>query len=198
MFSFDILEGLAYELEGLDITNLVEANLGAWSAKRSYLGLNITPDGTYDDHSSWRFQGGTLGLAVQERMVRISNSGHKLRTRPGAASRRWDDVRAKIAEYRVHSVSLSGIERSFRIEANQSEDINKDVQVFASTVEDDYFVDRVQLLLRVPEEDGPGAAVDVDFSGSMAIADRAVELGALVRVTLEVIGGASNGEQVTP
>jgi len=193
MFSFESLEAVATELEGIDLTSLVRSNLTTWSAKRAYLGLNIVDDPD-SPQPVWAFIGGVLRMLDDERVVRVSYSGHKLRPRPGGISPRWNDVRRRVRDYKLRSVSLSGVERSLQIEARSSEDINDDVQAVAASVEDDYFVDSVRLMTTTLAADEL-TPVDVNFSESMATAERAVQLGALVAVALNVIGSERSVEE---
>ncbi|WP_143264642.1 hypothetical protein [Arthrobacter sp. 49Tsu3.1M3] len=200
MMTFEQLEQIASEIEGIDVTPLIRANAHHWSARRCYLGLNVTEDGSYPENPTWRFSGGTLGLGIRELMVRVSYSGNKLKSRPGSSSPRWETVKSHFSEYKLQSVSLSGIERSLRVEAKQSDDINKDVAKVADSVEDDYFVEKVELNLSVPGgEENEFTSVEVDFAGSLASTNKPAELASLTRVGLNVIGYGreQRGEDLT-
>ncbi len=186
MMTLEQLEEMAADIEGMNITPLVQANAHRWSAKRGYLGLNISNEEAPRD-GYWSFDHGTLGLNLQGLRIRLSVSGHKLRSRPGRSSLRWESVKQVLRDYRLQSVSLSGIERSLAIEAKASNDLNADVSKIADSVEDDYFIDRVALQIPSPGQEEP-ASVDVDFAGSLVTADRPAELASLTRVVLDVVG----------
>lgn len=188
MMTFQQLEELSSELDGLDMTSLVRANGHRWLVRRGYLGLNVTEDGEYPTQPVWSFNGGTLGLGLRERMVRVSHSGRKLKSRPGSVSPRWDTVKEHLDEYRLRSVSLAGIERSLTIEARQSDDINSDVVRLAESVADDYFVDKVEVGIPSSLEGGEAASIEVDFAGSLASSHVAVPLAAITMLALNVIG----------
>jgi hypothetical protein len=191
LFAFEQLEELATELEGVDISALVRANLSTWSVRRGYLGLNIQEVEQEANASKWAFSSGTLGFARGAQMIRVSNSGAKLKTRPGSHRPRWDAVRPSLADFSLRSVSLSGIERSLRVVANQSENLNPDVNTLVETVADDYFVDKVEISLPVVAaddvEDGT-VQVELDFAGSIAVSPSPVQLGAIVQAVSNVLG----------
>jgi hypothetical protein len=218
LFSLEQLEDLATELDGVDLTSLVQANLTVWSARRAYLGLNIPPEGraaeqvdeedgavqqvsaetdsqprpTSEAPDAWRFDSGTLAFLHGPFAVRVGNSGHKLKARPGSSTPEWTDTGDRLNDYAVRSVSVAGIERAFRVDAKESSNIKDDVDKVVESVEDTYFVSHVEVMLPGPPEDA-GTEVDVrpvvvDFAGGIAIADGPVQVGSLVRVAANIMG----------
>ncbi|MGW9550890.1 hypothetical protein ACWG8W_07530 [Citricoccus zhacaiensis] len=217
LFTFEQLEELASDLNGYDVTSLVQANLTNWSAKRAYLGLNVPVEsgrtqephepvgnGEADDEGtetsgdestdftdSWRFDSGTLGLAQGPFMVRVSNSGHKLKARPGSSTPKWSATVDRLGEYAIRSVSVAGIERAFRVDAKESGNIKDDVDRVVESVADTYFVSHVEVLLPGPvheDQDEGLEPVAVDFGGGIAIANGPIQLGALVRAAANIMG----------
>lgn len=217
LFTFEQLEDLATDLNGYDVTSLVQANLTTWSAKRAYLGLNIPVENgrakelreplENDDaareraepseeesvaaSSAWRFDSGTLGYAHGPFMVRVSNSGHKLKARPGSSTPKWSGTVDRLDGYAIRSVSVAGIERAFRVDARESGNIKEDVEKIVESVEDTYFVSHLEVLLPGPvreEQDESSEPVTMDFAGGIAIADGPVQLGALVRAAANIMG----------
>lgn len=213
LFTFEQLESLAMELDGLDLTRLVQANLSDWSAKRAYVGINTRAErdtsksaetATEDDDaapgeasqepsdssSGWRFESGTLGLALDSTMVRVSNSGYKLKARPGSWTPLWSKAVSRLGDYPLRSASIAGIERSFRIDARESDSVQRDVETVVESVEDRYFVTSVEVELptvKLEDEEAESRSVSIDFSGGIAISDGAVQFGALTRVAANVL-----------
>lgn len=226
LFTFDQLEDLGPVLSGYDLTSLVQANLSTWSAKRAYHGLNVgaddpsstvdtgdfvdaeEADGESDERPAsavpawgWRFDFGTLGLALGSSMIRVSNSGHKLKARPGSSTPKWSAAVDRLTDYSLRSASISGIERSFRVDARESGNVKSDVETFVGSVEDTYFVSQVEVLLPVPEDenqDTEARSVNMDFAGGIAIADRPVQLGALTRAAANILAGKHLGDELQP
>ncbi|MGW9020462.1 hypothetical protein ACWGOE_03140 [Leucobacter chromiiresistens] len=221
LFSFEQLESLASELNGMDLTSLVQANLRTWSAKRAYVGLNVdaagnplspaamTPDDAIESagpvqdpgvaSSGWRFDSGTLGLALGSTMIRVSNSGYKLKARPGSSTPKWSAAVGRLGGYSLRSASIAGIERAFRIDARESGNVRRDVEAFVNSVEDSYFVSHVEVLLPGPDlgdEDTGAEPVSVDFAGGIAVAEHAVQLGALTRAAANLLANEGLDEQL--
>src|SRR5699024_8409692 len=100
MFDFADLETLYEELEGLDLTRLIEANLDNWTATRAYVGLYISPEGDVelerqlDQSPEWNFRQKTIGLDLPEQSTRIlvAHNGSKLRGSRGTSSATWENV----------------------------------------------------------------------------------------------------------
>jgi len=224
LFTLEQLEELAPDLNGHDLTRLVQANLTTWSAKRAYLGLNIPTENSYAEgkvepdergqHGSeatapfnagaivaedaWRFDSGTLGLAHGPFMIRVSNSGYKLKARPGSRTPKWADTVHRLNDYAIRSVSVAGIERAFRVDARESANIKEDINKFVELVEDDYFVSRLEVLLPGLDRDAKEKVepVTIDFAGGIAIADGPVQVGALVRAAANIMGNENLDDEL--
>ncbi|MEN0022001.1 MAG: hypothetical protein AAGC61_01880 [Microbacterium sp.] len=222
LFNFDQLESLASELDGMDLTGLVQANLTTWSAKRAYAGLNVDAGGNPIARASapddavelaepaqeadakingWRFDSGTLGLALGSTMIRVSNSGYKLKARPGSSTPKWSIAADRLDGYSLRSASISGIERAFRIDARESGNVKRDVETVVDSVEDSYFVSHVDVMLPGPEveDDETGSELaSIDFAGGIVVAERAVQLGALTQAAANLLANVGLDEQLQP
>lgn len=221
LFNFEQLESLASELNGVDLTRLVQANLTTWSARRAYVGLNVDAEGNAvspakaapeevgestdpeqvpdADSDGWRFDSGTLGFALGSTMVRVSNSGYKLKARPGSSTPKWSVAVGRLDGYSLRSASISGIERAFRIDARESGNVKRDVETVVDSVEDSYFVSHVDVMLPGPdlEDDGTGSELaSVDFAGGIVVAERAVQLGAITRAAANLLANVALDEQL--
>lgn len=192
LFEFEQLEELTTELQGLDLSPLFEANVDRWSARRAYLGLNVSATGDPSEaQSGWRVDGGTFGLARGSALVRVSTSGNRLKARPGSVIPRWTGLASKLGDYAVRSVSISGIERAVRVDARESSDVLNDVARLTESVSDSYFVDRVEIALRdVADEEGHVERhnADVDFAGGLIVSPAPVRLSDLTGAALGLLG----------
>lgn len=222
LFDFEQLESLASELNGMDLTRLVQANLKKWSAKRAYVGLNvgaevnvlssakIATDGVEPGDleqeagvasSGWRFDSGTLGLALGSKLIRVSNSGHKLKARPGSSTPKWSLAAGRLDGFPLRSASIAGIERAFRIDARESGNVKRDVETVANSVEDSYYVTHVDVVLPgidLGDEANGAESASVDFAGGIVVAERAVQLGALTRAAANLLADERLDEQLRP
>ena len=214
LFDLEQLEELATELNGYNLTNLVQANLATWSAKRAHLGLNVSVndsptvegqaefDESADDpagntkelaianSTGWRFDAGTLGLALGSAMIRVSTSGNKLKSRPGSSTPKWSATVDHLEDYPIRSVSVSGIKRAFRVDARESRNVKEDLEAVVDSVEDTYFVSHVEIMLPGPsveDQEVEVQPVTIDFAGAIAVADHPVQIGALVRATANIM-----------
>lgn len=187
LFDVELLEGIADSLEGMDLTDLVNANLRTWSARRGYLGLNIDADELVG--ATWKMVQGTLAYGIGERLIRVSNSGNKLKARPSTHSPQWERVRPRLENFSLKGITLTGLERNVTLSAKQSDDINLDIGKIVETVSDDYFVESVEVLIdAVPGAEPALEPVAIDFPGAIAIADMPVQLGSLIETTAKLIG----------
>lgn len=222
LFNFEQLESLASELGSMDLTMLVQANLTTWSARRAYVGLNVDANGsavlstksaTDEDgaesaelaqgpgaaSSGWRFDSGTLGLALGSTMIRVSNSGYKLKARPGSSRPEWSKAVGRLDRYALRSASIAGIDRALRIDARESGDVRRDVETVVGSIEDKYFVNYVDVLLPSPDlggEDAGTATASVDFAGGIVVAESAVQLGALAQAAANILANEGLNEQL--
>ncbi|WP_160478973.1 hypothetical protein [Clavibacter michiganensis] len=224
LFDFAQLEQLADDLDAVDISMLVVGNSRSWSARRAYVGLYVPSsqdadqDADYnrdqdrdlsesnDEHvevrssdaPTWAFRQGTLSLNIGERLIRVSNSGNKLKARPGSMAPKWDALGDVLGEYDLNSVSVTGVARSFRVDARESADVKSDIDSVVASVEDNYYVNFVEIYLEVVRQED-GALVEmfpvtVDFAGSILVAPVGVQMGQLVRAAAVIIGGTNLSE----
>lgn len=187
MMSLEQLELLSEPLEGLDLTPLVRANTHKWVARRAYLGPNVKERSDVVLAPTWKFIDGMLSLSAHDRVVRVSHSGRKLVNRSGLSSSRWDEVKPSLEKYRLHSVSLSARTRSIKIKAREYNDINYDVAVLTDSVEDDYFVDKIEVNFPRVNNVDEDTTVEVNFSGSLASAPNGVSVSYITALVLNVI-----------
>ncbi|PPG39452.1 hypothetical protein [Pseudoclavibacter sp. RFBA6] len=182
LFTFEQLESLASDVEGLDLGSLVRANARTWEAKRAYLGLHVDAEPDAVTRSGIRFKGGVLEAYAGNSAIRVSHSGNKLKGRPSSHGPSWEALRPKIENSKLHSVTLQGLERAITLEAPASADFLGDVDKMTESVSDTYFVRALDLLLpeaKLTEEAPVLRQVSVNFGESLLIADAPVELGAL-------------------
>ncbi|PRB66808.1 hypothetical protein [Arthrobacter sp. MYb213] len=201
LFELRDLERLSDSLEGLDLTDLIEANLESWSARRAYSGL-WTPDSdqvqlfsdSEEPKSYWAFLGTVLSkcLPATSRRISIAWDPKKLKRAPSTSSRTWDQTTSTIKDRALLEVNLQGIQRSVSINALQSTDIRADVTGITNSVEDKYLVNSVVLGLKNVEEEVIRA--DVDLGGAMIVADNEVKLSELLEATSTIFADRKPSE----
>lgn len=199
MFSFADLEELSSQLQGYDLTALVESNSNHWTATRAYGGLYIPPEKVKNavveeqndddpkvgpEESSpiditpaeeWNFRGSKLGLDLPALGQRIEmvHSGRLLKGRPSQSAATWDALEEKVRDYKPLKVDLRGLRRSVVINAEESDDIRQDVESITETVEDTYYVQSIT----VDADSGTDtpSRVEIDFGQSLAIGECLVQ-----------------------
>jgi hypothetical protein len=163
------IERIREDLIGLDLTPLVRANSGQWALNWGYLGLAL-PDALGPNDSAnrpkWSFAGGRLGADVGEERIQLAKNGQLVGSRPGSSAARWLDVVPALSGYRLSGVALQGFRRSVTIDAERSDDIRRDVEDVAASLDDEYLV--TSLRIRVPAVDSDGVAeIEVDFGAGV-------------------------------
>lgn len=191
LFDLRDLERLSGPFQGLDLTDLVEANKDSWSARRAYSGLWMQAEGgdsqeAEEASEKWSFVGTVLSkhIPTTARRIAIAWDGTKLKRAPGATTKSWDQAKELITERKLLQVDLKGIQRSVSVNAVQSTDIRADVTDVTTSVEDRYLVSSVTLGLKSPEDELVRA--EVDFGGSMISASGDIKLSELVEATTTI------------
>lgn len=193
LFGFKELESIREDLVDLDLTPLVQANAQRWGARRAYVGLAVSAD---EDRPSpaeprgWGFQAGSLSalsVDVGPRRLFIAAAGTLLKARPTTSSASWEQVRPAVVGGRLRRVDLRGIRRSVSINAEQSPDIQSDVEEVTRSLDDDYFVDAVTLRFDAPGDAEGSVDLDVQFDQGLVVAVADASLADLTRAALGVL-----------
>lgn len=182
LFDLGMLEGVASELAGVDLSRLIRANVNKWTARRSYLGLALDNDEiSSPPEGTWRFQGGVLGVDFVGQRIAIATSGRTLPGRDSVGSPLWDNLGSAIVEFRVVAATLRGVTRSISITAEKSDDVKADIDGVVSSVGDSFRVG--DLTVRMADQpSGEPADIEVSFSRGIATASPSATMRDLVRV----------------
>jgi hypothetical protein len=210
LFDFAQLETIRHDLTGLDLTPLIVANADRWTATRAYIDVQISPesalssdspeeDGRHDTAPAeasdgsryWGFHEGTLStLSVNlgGRRLYIAQNGTLLKERPGVApTPDWDRVSRSLRGLKVQRVDLHGIRRSVIITAEQSSDVQGDVEGIAESLDDRYFVNEVTLQFLAPDDDEGSVDVNVRFDSSIVVARPGASIADLATTALRIL-----------
>lgn len=187
MLTIDLLEEMAHDLTGLDLTPLVAPNLPNWQAIRS----SVSPDSrTYDPNAGfmseyrWHFDARMLSIVVDGRRIHVTANGRRLRAQDKADPVSWDEISEHLRGLRLSSVLLSGIQRQVRVSSEANTDVFNDVQAIRQSMEDDFQVP--QVTIRVHAED-PDTDVTVNFLAMLISADKAVSAADLVEIARKLL-----------
>ena len=155
-------------LRELDLSPLMEPNLGIFTAARAYAGL--FPEGNESSEAAgWRVVGTTIARHVGQVAVKFTAVGTKLKATGSHSEPRWSDVVDLFGGRRLDSVSLRGITRSISINAEQSDDIRADVRRVTSSLDDSYFVTDIVARHDEPELESRTSSVYIDFRSRLAV-----------------------------
>lgn len=169
LITYSDIERIRDDLVELDVTPLIRANTGRWALNLAYLGLALPVSLDPEDQPArpaWSFAGGRLGTDLGEERLQLAKNGQLVGSRPGSSAARWVDVVPALSGYRLSGVALQGLRRSVTIDAERSDDIRRDVEEVAASLDDEYLV--TSLRVRVPAVEGDGVAeIEVDFGAGV-------------------------------
>jgi hypothetical protein len=192
MVSLKGLEEMAERLTGLDLTRLVVPNLSTWSAARANADLNIESieEGPAATTDGWRIHGRMLALTAGAWIIHVTSHRRKLSGHKDSAPAGWADLAQPLSSYALNAVTLQGLIRRVRVEAERSDDVYRDVDTITSNLDDTFRIPDVEV--RVPN-DPAGSVVVVDFTRMIAEAQPTASASTLVRVAQELLAHARSG-----
>lgn len=189
----DLLQ-IADEIENQDLTFLIRPNLSNWSGKRAYIGTERVPTDNASklevkarEEGVWSILGRTLGVNFGAARLHLATSGTAIRSRGGSSAVLWPELAGALDGFSVSSVALKGLNRSIRVNAEDSPDVSQDIEDITHSVDDIYYVRTLGLSFPSAAEKDERATVEVDFDGSIVVADQAVLLSDLARAALKVL-----------
>ncbi|MEK8070431.1 hypothetical protein [Rhodococcoides navarretei] len=195
MFSFSDLIEIKEALEHINLSPLVGPNLSSWSGSRASIGLEqlASDNATQAEIDSradgvWAIYGSTLGVNFGGSRLHLAPSGKSIRGRGGKSAVLWPELTGSLDKFRVSSVSLKGISRSIRVNAEGSDDVSEDVESITESVDDIYYVRSLGLAVPAADsDDNEVTDVHVDFDASIVFADKPVTLAELSSAALRVL-----------
>lgn len=141
---------IANDLEELDVSPLLNANLQTWVAKRSQVVMSMTEANSLSGeigHSAWSLWRGLLALDVGDWRILFADDARKLK---GRSSRgkvpQWQEIAPVLHGFRVGSVQLEGLARRVSMSAQETVNINMDISTVANALEESFYVPRMTLL----------------------------------------------------
>jgi hypothetical protein len=190
LMSFQDLERIRDDLGTTDLTPLILANSETWGANWAYLGLAIprSEDASDSRISYWSFAGGRLGIDVGEERILIAKNGQLVTGRPSSSAAQWNDVAQSLSDYRLSGVSLQGIRRSVSVDAEQSDDVRRDIDEVANSLEDNYVITKARVRVAgVGDNAEQSAEVDIDFGASLLKSNQLASISDLVGIVGKVL-----------
>ncbi|PSK68021.1 hypothetical protein B0E53_00096 [Micromonospora sp. MH33] len=186
MISLKRLEDMAERLTDLDLTRLVVPNLGNWFAARSSAGLNVDSleEGAERTSAGWRIHGRMLALAEGAWIIHLTSDRRKLSGRKESPAARWDDLAEPLGRFALNAVTLQGLIRRVRVQAERSDDVYRDVDTITSNLDDSFRVPDVEV--RVPT-DSTGSVITADFTRMIAEAAISAPALTLLRVAQDLL-----------
>lgn len=188
MLSLDLLERISADLQGVDLTRLVEANKDAWLGLRAALAYNVEPSSSQDELTSmrrWEIRARMLNLILGDFRVMVTSDRRRIRTREGNLPARWTEIERHLRPFHLTSVTLEGLNRRVQVTSERETDVYRDVQSITSNIQDDFHVPRVE----IAASDAEGAPrISADFSTWAATSDNSVSVEKLIKVVTQVLG----------
>jgi hypothetical protein len=177
-----MLESESSALQGLDLSGLVEANLGHLSAVRAYAGLNVDETLGRSGSPIWRMFGNTLTRLLHDDATRFAHLGTRLKAQGSHATPKWEVVRDRLAGRAVRRAVLRGLEQSVTVDSRNDGNLRDYLDGVTSVGERNaFFVDEIMLDLTgdsvAPDE---RRLVTVDFGSRLVIASSDATLAELL------------------
>lgn len=168
------LESVAHVFEDVDLTPLAEAAVSIWRASRAFWGINVDVDDgetSIDERQGWRIGGGRLEFNEGGLRLMFAGDGRHLRGNRKGRTPEWSVFREAFHPHSVVSASLSGITRSFVVDAKGStSSVMDDVEAVTASLDDTYYVTTAALHLPDPHKDESAARVTADFTSDLVLA----------------------------
>ncbi|MEU1466236.1 hypothetical protein ABZ467_37635 [Streptomyces sp. NPDC005727] len=186
MLSLDALERISADLQGLNLSRLVEPNKETWLALKSALAYNVEPPGhERGGDPRWEFRARVLNLILGEYRVMVTADRRRIKTREGNAPARWDDIADDLSAFHLTGVTLEGLNRRVQVNGENDGDVYRDVRAITESIHDEFHVPRVEVAASVHE----GAPrISVDFESWAATADNGVSLEIATAVAMKILG----------
>lgn len=169
------LQSVAHAFEEVDLTPLAEAALSTWRASRAFWGINVQADDgvpTNGGRQGWRMTAGRLEFSDGGLRLMFADDGRHLRGNRKGRTPEWSAFRKAFHPHSVVSASLTGITRSFVVDATQStSSVMDDVEAVTDSLEDTYYVTTAALMLPDPMKTEDVARVTADFTSDLALAN---------------------------
>lgn len=139
------LEAIAPELEGMDLSRLCRPGASRWEALRASLGLKAPEHQAVGQETAdgWFVRGKLLTCEVGNRAFRFTSYGQAIKEHGSTSSATWDLIRPGLRGASTRQIVLRGITRSIRVNAEESADVQADVDSILESVQDTYYVDEV-------------------------------------------------------
>lgn len=196
VMSLSDLFDVAPELESLDVSPLLNANVQKWTAKRSQVVMRVVPQEEEEERDNpdgdanvappiWTLWRGLLALDVKDWRILFADDARKLKGRSsGGTVPNWTDLAAILPSFNIHGVDLHGLSRRVTISAEKSGDIYGDIASVTQALEESFYVPRITLKNRLDEAETTSV---VEFSEMLVTSSPADSLATHARAAVELL-----------
>ncbi len=187
MVTLEMLESISGDLQGIDLTRLVEPNKDSWLALRAALSYNVEPSGSEEENPvrRWEIRARMLNLIMGQYRVMVTADRRRIRTREDNPPARWADIEECLQPFHLTGVTLDGLVRRVQVTGENQADVYRDVQSITASIRDDFHVPRVEIA--ASEHEG-APRVSADFSTWAATSDNGVSVEKLTQIATKVLG----------
>ncbi|WP_326651876.1 hypothetical protein [Streptomyces anthocyanicus] len=188
MVTLELLESISSDLQGIDLTRLVEPNKDSWLALRAALSYNVEPDQDREEArpaKRWEIRARMLNLIMGQYRVMVTADRRRIRTREDNPPARWTDIEECLRGFQLTGVTLDGLVRRVQVTGENQVDVYRDVQSITASIQDDFHVPRVEIA--ASEHEG-APRISADFSTWAATSDNGVSVDKLTEIATKVLG----------
>jgi hypothetical protein len=183
--SMKTMEGIHGELDGLDLTPLIAHVWDKWQPRRGYQGIVTIDTPGLGAPQYWYVSGKLLTCRVGGTTLKFATYGQALKTGRGSrSSATWEQIRPLLHDFNVRELVLRGIDRSISVNAEESMDVQGDMDRMVESLDDQYFVDTVTVLIGTREEN---RVVRVDLGEALAFNEGDATLRDMIRVLGRIV-----------
>jgi hypothetical protein len=186
---------VAPELESLDVSPLLNANIQKWTAKRSQVVMRAVPQEEEEKGNSagdapeapsvWTLWRGLLALDVKDWRILFADDARKLKGRSsGGTIPNWTDLAEILPSFNIQAVDLHGLSRRVTISAEKSGNIYGDISSVTQALEESFYVPRITLKNRLDEAETTSV---VEFSEMVVTSSPADSLATHARAAVELL-----------
>jgi hypothetical protein len=125
-----------------------------------------------------------LALTAGAWIIHLTSDRRKLTGRKDSPAAHWNDLATPLSRFALNAVTLQGLVRRVRVDAERADDVYRDVETITANLDDTFRVPDVEV--RVPGDPAESIVV-ADFTRMIVEAQPSAAASTLARVATELL-----------
>ncbi|SEE78857.1 hypothetical protein SAMN04489740_2543 [Arthrobacter alpinus] len=198
VMSLSDLFDIAVDLETLDVSPLLNANITKWTAKRSQVVMNMASPSEVaagragdseghqpDEEPLWKLWRGLVALDVKDWRILFADDARKLKGRmSGGTIPQWEQLAEILPSFKIKAVDLHGLSRRVSISAEKSGDIYGDISSVTDALDESFYVPRIQIQNSLESDE---STTLVEFSEMLVTSSSSDTLASHARASIRLL-----------